>query len=182
EAMGGNEELDTELFTGALAQLMEQGLVTDAVIAQSARERDALWAVREDLQPGLTPLRPFVAYDVSMAIADMPSFVEAARQALLKAYPEAKVMFYGHAGDGNLHAAVSVGRMDEEVKRGFDTAVYSAVRTVGGSISAEHGVGVERAPYLGWTRSESELALMRKLKQAIDPDGILNPGKLLGAM
>ncbi|MCB2073527.1 MAG: FAD-binding oxidoreductase [Novosphingobium sp.] len=182
EAMGGNEELDAELFTGALAQLMEEGLVTDAVIAQSARERDALWAVREDLQPGLAPLRPFVAYDVSMAIADMPAFVASARKALLEAWPEATVMFYGHAGDGNLHAVVSIGRMDEEVQRGFDEAVFGAVREVGGSISAEHGVGVERAPYLGWTRSESELALMRTLKRAIDPDGILNPGKLLGVV
>jgi FAD/FMN-containing dehydrogenase len=179
EAMGGNEEADADLFAGALAQLMEAELVTDAVLAQSARERDALWAVREDLQPGLAPLRPFVSYDVSMAIADMPRFVASAKAALLARHPDATILFYGHAGDGNLHAIVSIGTLDTAIKRGFDTAVYDAVRDVGGSISAEHGIGVDRADFLGWTRSEAELTLMRKIKHAIDPAGTLNPGKLL---
>ncbi|MDG2002967.1 MAG: FAD-binding oxidoreductase [Novosphingobium sp.] len=181
EAMGGSEALDTELFTGALTTLMEEGLVDDAVIAQSARERDALWAVREDLLPGIGKLKPFVSYDVSMAIADMPSFVTAARDALEKAYPGVTMLFYGHAGDGNLHATVSIGKLDETIKNGFNDAVFGAVRDVGGSISAEPGIGMDRMPWLSWTRSESELALMRSIKQAIDPAGILNPGKLLPA-
>jgi FAD/FMN-containing dehydrogenase len=90
------------------------------------------------------------------------------------------VLFYGHAGDGNLHAIVSIGRMDKEVQLGFDVAIFDAVRNVGGSIAAEHGIGISRAPFLSWTRSESELKLMRVIKNAIDPDGILNPGKMLG--
>jgi FAD/FMN-containing dehydrogenase len=179
EAMGGNQEADAELFTHALTALMEEGLVVDAVIAQSARERDALWAVREDMQPGLAALRPFVSYDVSMAIADMPAFVTAAKAGTIALHPDAAILFYGHAGDGNLHAIVSIGRLDKDIKRGFDTAVYDAVRAVGGSISAEHGIGVDRAAFLTWTRSPTELALMRKLKDALDPGHILNPGKLL---
>jgi len=181
EAMGGNEALDTELFTGALNALLEEGLIEDAVIAKSGRERDGLWALRDDLVGGLAHMRPFVAYDVSMAIADMPAFVEAATKALKAAYPEVRILFYGHAGDGNLHANVSIGRLDEEVKCGFNEAVFGAVRDVGGSISAEHGIGMDRMPWLSWTRSDSELALMRSIKQAIDPKGILNPGKLLPA-
>jgi FAD/FMN-containing dehydrogenase len=124
---------------------------------------------------------PFVSYDVSMAIADMPAFVEAATAALKKTYPEVNILYYGHAGDGNLHATVSLGRLDEEIKRRCNDAVFGAVRDVGGSISAEHGIGMDRMPWLDWTRSESELALMRSIKQAIDPKGILNPGKLLPA-
>lgn len=181
EAMGGNETLDTELFTGALSGLMEEGLIEDAVIAQSGRERDGLWALRDDLVEGLASMQPFISYDVSMAIADMPAFVAAASKALKQAYPDIRIMFYGHAGDGNLHANVSIGRLDEEVKRGFNDIVFGAVRDVGGSISAEHGIGMDRMPWLSWTRSDSELALMRSIKQAIDPKHILNPGKLLPA-
>jgi len=181
EAMGGNEELDTELFTGSLSALLEEGLIEDAVIAQSGRERDGLWALRDDLVGGLASMHPFISYDVSMAIADMTGFVEAATKALKQAYPEVRILFYGHAGDGNLHANVSIGRLDNEVKHGLNSAVFGAVRDVGGSISAEHGIGMDRMPWLSWTRSESELALMRSIKLAIDPAGILNPGKLLPA-
>lgn len=178
EAMGGSEESDALLFERALSTLLDEGLVADAVLAQSARERDALWAIREDLNPGYTPLRPFAAYDVSMAIADMPVFVERASSAIRSHFPEATMLFYGHAGDGNLHALLSVGRMDPDIQEALDTAVYGAVRTVGGSIAAEHGIGQSRARYLGWTRSDSELALMRRIKRALDPNNILNPGKV----
>ena len=98
------------------------------------------------------------------------------------AYPSATILFYGHAGDGNLHAIVSTGQMDPETQHGFDTAIFDAVRDVGGSIAAEHGIGVSRAPFLSWTRSPTELVLMRALKNALDPRNILNPGKLLDAM
>ncbi len=179
EAMGGDEDADEEQFQRLLAAQMEAGLVLDAVIAQSAREREALWAVREDLSPGFQPLRPFASYDVSMGIRDMPGFAAQARAAMLRAFPAATMLFYGHAGDGNLHAIVSIGRMDAEIQRAFDTIIYDAVRNVGGSIAAEHGIGTTRAPFLAWSRSDSEIALMRTLKAALDPKGILNPGKIL---
>ena len=180
EAMGGNAAMEAELLQEALADLLAEGLLADAVIAQSERERDALWAIREDLSPGLMPLRPFIAYDVSMTIARMPAFAERARAAVLRAFPEATILFYGHAGDGNLHITLSIGRMDEAVKHGFDEAVYTAVREVGGSIAAEHGIGTTRMDWLGYTRSDAEIALMRTIRHALDPKGILNPGKLFG--
>ena len=182
EAMGGDEEADVAAFERVLMALIEHGTVADAVIAQSDREREAIWAVREDMTPGIAPLRPFGSYDVSMGVADMPAFVAAARTNLERAYPQVQALFYGHAGDGNLHAIVSTGRMDKDVQAGFDRAIFDAVRDVGGSIAAEHGIGISRAPYLSWTRSPSELELMRTLKRAIDPKGILNPGKLLDAI
>ena len=181
EAMGGDEESDSAQFERTLMNLIENGVVLDAVIARSERERESIWAVREDMSPGLTPLRPFIAYDVSMGIADMPAFVSAARANLQRDFPSATVLFYGHAGDGNLHAIVSIGKMDAEIQKGFDTAIFDAVRGVHGSIAAEHGIGMTRAPYLSWTRSPDELDLMRTLKQALDPKGILNPGKILSA-
>jgi len=179
EAMGGNENADSELFQAALMELVDNGLIADAVIAQSAREREALWAVREDLQPGYAPLQPFLPYDVSMPVADMPAYVEKARAAVLRDFPDATLLFYGHAGDGNLHVLFSIGRMDKEIEAKVDTAIYDAVSEFGGSIAAEHGVGVSRIPYIDRSRSPEELALMRRIKQAFDPEGILNPGKVI---
>ena len=181
ETMGGNAEAEARLFEEALALLLAEGLLADAVIAQSQREREALWAIREDLNPGYTPLRPFAAYDVSMAIADMPAFVERARAAVVSAFPQATVLFYGHAGDGNLHILISIGRLDEAVKHAFDAAVYGLVREFGGSIAAEHGIGTARMAWLGHSRSEAEIALMQTIRRALDPKGILNPGKLFAA-
>jgi FAD/FMN-containing dehydrogenase len=182
EAMGGDAESDLAQFERVLMTLIEESTVADVVIAQSEREREAIWAVREDMSPGLAPLRPLASYDVSMGVGDMPAFVAKARANMVSAYPAANMLFYGHAGDGNLHAIVSIGELNPEIQRGFDTAIFSAVRDVGGSIAAEHGIGIARAPFLGWTRSPSELALMRVLKDALDPKKILNPGKLLDAM
>jgi FAD/FMN-containing dehydrogenase len=182
EAMGGDEQGDGAQFERVLTRLMDQGVVLDAVIAQSEQQREALWSVREDLKAGVDTVRPMGAYDVSMALKDMPAFVEAARRNLVAAYPEVKMAFYGHAGDGNLHALVSIGRMDKDIQYGFDKAVFDAVQAVGGSIAAEHGIGVSRAPFLPMTRSPRELELMRALKQTLDPQHLLNPGKLLDAI
>jgi FAD/FMN-containing dehydrogenase len=182
EAMGGDEEGDAAQFERVLAVLMEEkGAVQNAVIAQSERERTAFWAVREDMQLGIAPMRPFASYDVSMALSDMPAFVDAARSSVIAAFPNAQMIFYGHAGDGNLHAIVSVGAMNSKTQHVLDSNIYTAVRAVGGSISAEHGIGISRAPFLAWTRTTGELQLMRTLKRALDPHNILNPGKLLDA-
>ncbi len=181
EAMGGDPEGDNAQFERALMQLLEAGVVQDAVIAQSERERRGLWDIREEMQQGIAPMRPFRSYDVSMGQADMPAFVEQAQSNLRTAYPDVDVIFYGHAGDGNLHALVSVGELNDDIAHQLDSCVYEAVQEVNGSISAEHGVGVGRARYLGCTRSEAELQLMAVLKQALDPHNILNPGKVIGS-
>jgi len=179
EAMGGDAEGDDAQFERALGQLLEAGIVVDAVLAQSERERQSLWNIREEMQHGLAPMRPFRSYDVSMGQADMPAFVAAAKQNFAAAYPNVESIFYGHVGDGNLHAVVTIGEMSEEIAHTLDTCVYRAVQGVNGSISAEHGIGVGRAAYIGMTRSAEELQLMRTLKRALDPDNILNPGKMV---
>ncbi len=179
EAMGGDAEYDLARFEQVLMAMIEENVTVDAVIAQSEREREAIWAVREDLSPGLTPLRPFASYDVSMGVGDMPAFVSKAETNMARDFPGAKMLFYGHAGDGNLHAIVSTGTLDADIQHGFDAAIFDAVRDVGGSIAAEHGIGIARAGFLSWTRSPSELALMSVLKDAIDPRHILNPGKII---
>ena len=178
EALGNDEEYDQPQFQRELESAMADGLVADAVIAGSEREREGLWAVREELEAGLTSYRPFYSYDVSMALVDMPRFADMAMANLRGAFPDARFMFYGHAGDGNLHAVVTVGKADPQIHKAIDTAIFDAVRDVHGSIAAEHGIGVSRKPFLSWTRSAEELQLMRLIKQALDPKNILNPGKL----
>ncbi|MFC4595473.1 FAD-binding oxidoreductase [Sphingobium tyrosinilyticum] len=178
EAMGGDEECDAAQFERVLGTLIENNTVTDAVIAQSEQQRQQIWAVREDMNPGLADMRPLIAYDLAMAIVDMPVFVDRARAAMAAACPGATMLFYGHAGDGNLHVIVSRGELSDETRLIFDTAIYEAVRTVGGSIAAEHGVGISRRAFLGHTRSAGEVALMRALKAAMDPAATLNPGKI----
>jgi FAD/FMN-containing dehydrogenase len=182
EAMGGDAESDDAQFERVLGLLLEKSEIQDAVIAKSERERQALWAVREDMQPGIAPMRPIRSYDISMAVSDMPAFVEAARQNVCAAFPNAQMVFYGHAGDGNLHALVTIGApIDVGIEVKLDTGIFDAVRSVNGSIAAEHGIGKSRAPFLSWTRSRRELELMQALKQLLDPQHILNPGKLMDA-
>jgi FAD/FMN-containing dehydrogenase len=179
EALGGDAESDPAQFERLLAEQIEAGVVEDAVIAQSEQQRQALWAVREDFAPWIKNLKLFISYDVSMSIADMPFFVEKAKGGLLKAFPKATMMFYGHAGDGNLHAIVDAGDPDNSHADEVDRIVFEIVEKVNGSIAAEHCVGVLRKPHLGKSRSDAELMLMHRIKAALDPKNILNPGKVL---
>jgi FAD/FMN-containing dehydrogenase len=181
EAMGCDRESDEAQFERALEELLGEGLVQNAVIAQSDREREALWAVREDMMRGIETMRPLAGYDISMSLSDMPAFVEMARSNITAVYPHAKITFYGHAGDGNLHALVGVGAIDAQIVHQLDTCVFDAVRAVNGSISAEHGIGTSRAPFMSWSRTPEELRLMQLLKNALDPGNILNRGKMLDA-
>ncbi len=180
EALGGDAESDPAQFERLLTEGIETGVIEDAVIAQSERERQALWAVREDLRPGYETMRPFISYDVSMSLADMPRFVERIRKVVSTAFPAARMMFYGHAGDGNLHISIHAGDGDDPHTFEVDTIVFDEVHAVGGSIAAEHGLGMSRKPFLAKTRSDAEIMLMRRLKDALDPKQILNPGKILG--
>ena len=104
------------------------------------------------------------------------------RAALEARWPRtATLTTFGHLGDGNLHVIVGVGSRTPEDKTAVQDIVYGAVRSRGGSISAEHGIGLDKKAYLGWSRNEGEIALMRTLKVALDPKGILNPGKIFAA-
>jgi FAD/FMN-containing dehydrogenase len=178
EALGGDPDSDPAQFERVLAAEIDTGLIADAVIAGSERERQALWAVREDMAGGYANMHPCTVFDVSMGLADMAGFVADVRKEIPDRFPGARMLFYGHAGDGNLHMAIHVGkapRTDE-----VESAVFDLVRTVKGSVAAEHGIGWTRKPYLGVSRTDAELMLMQKLKDTLDPRNILNPGKIVG--
>ncbi|WP_199750697.1 FAD-binding oxidoreductase [Gemmobacter caeni] len=161
-----------------LEAAFEEGVMTDALIAQSFAEARRFWAVREGLEmdaamPGLINL------DVSLTTGRLDDFARACRLALLARFPGAHVSFYGHVADSNVHVAVHVpGASDAEVHE-VDAIAYGVVRDFGGSISAEHGIGTLKRNWLGYSRSPAELAAMRAIKAALDPKGLLNPGKVL---
>ncbi len=173
DGVGENEQL-----LDRLAALVEAGLVVDAVIAQSEQQAETIWAMRENVIEAIGPERPIVGFDVSIPLSTFDEFVDAARLALSKAVPGARSYFYGHAGDANLHL-VMIGLPDDpHSPEQVENVVYGLVGRFNGSISAEHGIGLHKRNYLHQSRSAEEIALMRLLKRALDPRGILNPGKI----
>jgi FAD/FMN-containing dehydrogenase len=180
EALGGAAEADSASFEGALAEMLEAGIVCDAVIAQSRSECNAIWALRDDASQ-VQRLRPFISFDVSLRLSTIETFVAELRATVAKQWPQASLVLFGHVGDGNIH--VVVGRIDSsmETQRSIAATVYETLTAAGGSISAEHGIGLEKRPYLSLSRSVEELALMRRIKRALDPQNILNPGKIFEA-
>ena len=158
----------------ALADAYEQGLIVDAVVAQSEAQRQQLWAMRDDVVQTFR-FSPNYAFDVSMRISRMEDYVNEVNRRLEEKYDEVHNFTFGHMGDGNLHLVVSVGQSD---RKGVEACVYEPLADISGSVSAEHGVGLEKKPYLGIARSDTEIDLMRTLKRALDPKGILNPGKI----
>jgi len=158
--------------------------VTDAVIAESEAQRAALWRLRESISEAQKPEGGSIKHDVSVPIARIPEFIEAASNAVEALVPGARPVPFGHIGDGNIHFNISVPKggdneafLDrwEEVSR----TVHDIVHRFGGSISAEHGLGVMKHNEIARYKSAAELEVMRSLKRTLDPNNILNPGKLL---
>ena len=178
ESLGGEPEADGARFQQVLEGCAEAGFITDAAIATSATERETFWALRDDVEQ-LFQLRPVFVFDISLPLRTMESYVEEIRRDLRAAWDEPACVIFGHLGDGNLHIAVGVGAGDAETRRRVEETIYGPLRAREGSVSAEHGIGIEKRPYLSWCRSEAELALMRTLKDTLDPKGILNRGRVL---
>src|SRR5687767_6693776 len=147
----------------------------EAVLAQSGEQARSLWRIRESI-----PEAQFanVKHDISMPVSKIPQFVESAQAALASRFPDLEVFCFGHVGDGNLHYNVGPQRLLENPER-VNRVVYDALAGLGGSISAEHGLGQLKREAIRAHKSALELELMRKLKTALDPKGLMNPGKVL---
>jgi FAD/FMN-containing dehydrogenase len=177
EAMGGDPEKDHERIESALGAAYEAGLIVDAVVAQSDAQRQALWAMRDDVGQTFR-YAPNFTFDVSLRVSKMGDYVDAVNRRLAALYPDFHNFTFGHMGDGNLHFVVSVGSRDSDARHAVERCVYEPLAEIAGSVSAEHGVGFEKKPYLALSRSAAEIGLMRTLKAALDPKGILNPGRI----
>ncbi|MYB20296.1 MAG: FAD-binding oxidoreductase [Holophagales bacterium] len=177
ESLGSRPEQDAAQFEETLGECMEAGLIGDAVLGRSRTERDEIWALRDDVEQ-LNHLAPIFTFDVSLRIADMESYVADIKAALTDRWPESQCVVFGHLGDGNLHVVVSVGDRSEEARNAVEEVVYGHLEPIGGSVSAEHGIGFEKRAHLGRSRTPEEVALMKTLKRTLDPRGILNPGRV----
>lgn len=181
EARGGDQDVDAERFEAALGEALESKLIVDAVFAQSGRERQDMWAIRDDIDRLVEKMSPPISFDISLPIGDAASYAAAVNRSLEERWPDTfRNTTFGHLGDGNLHFMMTIGSDENDELREAMERVYRELKPYGGSISAEHGIGLEKRPYLRYSRSETEVALMQQLKAALDPGGILNPGKIFG--
>ncbi len=179
EAEGGNAESDHERFEGVLERLLEGGLVQDAVVAQSEGERDALWAIRNDIPELVRHMFPPVGFDVSVPVAQMVAYVNELRASLSARWPQARLVVFGHVADNNLHVVVNLGVDTMTHAKAIAELVYQGVVARNGSISAEHGIGLDKREALANHIPAPVLRQMRQLKQWMDPACLLNPGKVL---
>jgi len=167
-----------------LGEAMEKGLVLDAVIAQTEAQSKSLWALRENHSEASKKEGPSIKFDISVAVSKIPAFTTVGLAAMRKALPECRPLPFGHVGDGNLHfncqapAGWDKARFTPHIET-ISSAIYDLVVEYGGSISAEHGIGRIKVEELEHYRGKVELDTMRALKRALDPQNIMNPGKVI---
>jgi FAD/FMN-containing dehydrogenase len=178
ETMGLDQQADQQRYDTVMGKALEDGTVNDATIAQSHRDAGELWTVRDS--PGewqRTSHWPQLGFDVSAPTGEIGALVTEIDALLSARWPQLRAVYFGHVADGNLHASVSMaGHSVPELD--IEEAVYGITSKRRGSISAEHGIGSLKKSFLHYSRSAEEIALMRTIKQAMDPNGILNPGKI----
>jgi FAD/FMN-containing dehydrogenase len=186
------EQSDTEsetharaLFEALLEAAMEAGLITDAAVAESIEQSRAMWHLRESIPLAQPEEGPNIKHDISLPVSSIPEFVARTDAALQAAHPGTRSVNFGHLGDGNLHYNLQapLGVDGAEFLRlhepSVNTIVYDAVSACGGSISAEHGVGALKREELAQRKSPVALQMMRAIKRALDPQGLMNPGRVL---
>ena len=167
----GRDKLESLLMAA-----LERGDISDGALASSEKERARFWQIRENFEPEQSRYDLIYGYDVSLPLRDMESYVETLQRELGEYSADALAYAYGHIGDGNLHFSIYPGSRRE--RDAVDEIVYRPLQALHGSVSAEHGIGIEKKAYLGYTRSDAEIELMRRTRRMLDPEGILNPGKL----
>ncbi len=152
--------------------------IADAVVAKSENERRAMWRIRDSVDQFFR-YGPAFLYDVSLAIPHMDAYIKEVKRRLTAAYPDHHCFTLGHIGDGNIHFTVAVGSGGLDHHRRVNACIYEPLQPVGGSVSAEHGIGLLKRDLLPGVKDKVALEVMRSLKRTLDPNGILNPGKVL---
>jgi FAD/FMN-containing dehydrogenase len=180
ELGAASEDAARSALEDRLAEAMEQGLVETAVIAQTWAQRDAIWLIREASDAMGRGYGLELWYDVSVPLASLDSYLAALGPRLAAVDPAFECHAIGHLADGNLHVMVAAKERPEAVPHeAIEAALYDGLAARGGSFSAEHGVGLDKRTALARFGDPGKLAMMRRLKQALDPNGIMNPGKVL---
>ncbi|KAI9486136.1 MAG: hypothetical protein EXX96DRAFT_31813 [Benjaminiella poitrasii] len=185
ETQGSKQEHDQEKLDGYLARLLETKVAHDGVVAQDAKQTNFLWSWREKIPESISKSGTAMTYDIAMEVPLLYKMVEDAKeyfgsQGLLgdgKRY--SNLLGFGHVGDGNLHIMANLNGFDDHGQKVMDEFVYSWAMKHSGSITAEHGVGVSKVNYMNRAKSTVQLELMRTIKNALDPHGIMNPYKVI---
>jgi len=167
-----------------LSKAMEDGIVDDAVISANLSQRQSFWKLRDEMSAAQKPEGGSIKHDISVPVAAVPAFIEEANAAVVKLIPGSRPVPFGHLGDGNIHYNVSQpvgGDTADFMARWHEVnkAVFDIVLRMGGSISAEHGIGVLKRDELPDVKDKTAIELMRSFKALLDPNGIMNPGKVL---
>jgi FAD/FMN-containing dehydrogenase len=184
-APGGEAERLPGLAEAILGQAMAGGLVEDAVIAANDTQAEAFWRLRDEIAPAERARGPAMQHDISVPVARMGEFVAAAVPAVETRFPATQAVAFGHLGDGNVHFHVLAppgaegGVWERDQGQAISTFVHDLVKQWGGSISAEHGIGQMKVAEFGRLGDPARLAVLRSVKRALDPAGLLNPGKLI---
>ena len=176
EAMGSNPARDDAAFEAALTEMLESEAIVDGTIAKSDRERKSIWAIRGEVE---WLVRDCYNFDVSLRVGDVGAYVDEVTRRMQADIPGVLVAAFGHLGDNNVHVSVLCEDNKTKHARTIESHVYESLVPFGGAISAEHGIGLEKKPYLPISRTEEEIELMKTLKRSLDPKNILNPGKVV---
>lgn len=164
------------ILQASLLQMMESGQISNALVSQSEQDRQDFWSIRHAIPEILTHLKPTINFDIGLPWKHMGGYIEDVSSHLHAHYSEARHLFFGHLGDNNLH--LITGPHDDN-HEAVEEAVYGALAGLNGTISAEHGIGFLKKPFLHHVRSNEQLQLIRKIKECIDPKGVLNPGRII---
>ncbi len=177
QAEGSDPEHDAVRFERVLEAALEDGLIVDAVLPKSEAEVREVWNIREDFD-ALMQLEPLYLYDISLPIRDMENYVDEVYRLVEQRFPNGRTWTLGHIADGNLHFFIWPGEEGDHY-HAANECVYDPLQQYGGSVSAEHGIGVGKLRWLPHSRSLADIALMRTLKRTLDPKGILNPDRVV---
>ncbi len=181
EALGTDPEGDPQRFESWLAGLLETGAIPDAAVAQSMSDVRAFWGVRDACAEFYQEqvLGPHLAFDIGLPVNAMDRYRAECKAELAARIPGCQSVFYGHIGDGNMHLLAWVPGAPEQPEDAVDEVVYGLVRNHHGTVSAEHGIGTLKKRWLAHARAPAQIALMRTIKHALDPQNLLNPGKVI---
>lgn len=179
EVLDNHSPLFKDLVYSVFEEAVEKNLIQDAVFANSAQEHALFWSIREDVEVLNTQSKYQQHFDVSVPIDQMAAYVKQVNSELVEVDSIEHVFCFGHLADGNLHFIIGKNTADESLKSLVNEIIYAPLKTVNGSISAEHGIGLEKKQWLSLCRSEEEIELMKKIKDGLDPKHLLNAGKII---
>ena len=179
ETMGSHPENDHQLLQDLLGEALEEESILDAVIAYTESDLEWFWKIREDVHVMVSRCRNDQHFDISVPVPLIGQLIDEIRAQVLN-IPGVEACYpFGHVADGNIHLVMSKEKESQELIDQINDCVYAPLKAIGGSVSAEHGIGVHKKRYLHFCRSQEEIELMKTLKRALDPKNILNRGKIL---